>query len=86
MSSPFGANADITVSAKAIEDMLLQQQALDALRRKVQALEAQVDEFAGLPADRKGARKEVGRLEVELDELRRKRDGLFGGLLEGGRR
>lgn len=86
MNSPFGANADITVSAKAIEDMLLQQEVLDALRRKVQALEAQVDEFAGLPADREGARKEVGRLEVELDELRRKRDGLFGGLLEGGRR
>ena len=76
----------MAASAQAIEDMLAQQEALEALRRKVQALEAKVDEFAGLPADREGARKEVGRLEVELDEMRRRRDGLFGGLLDGGRK
>jgi HAUS augmin-like complex subunit 1 len=86
-SSPFdGGVADAASSAQAIEEMLAQQEALESLRRRVEALEGKVEEFAGLPADREGARKEVGKLEVELDALRRKRDGLFGGLLEGGGR
>lgn len=68
-------------SAEAITDMLEQQEVLDKLRTKVEALERQVDEFAGLPADREAARKEVGKLEVRLDEVRRQRDELFEGLV-----
>lgn len=68
-------------SAEAIGEMLEQQKALDELRERVEGLEKQVGAYAGLPADREAARKEVGRLEVRLDEVRRKRDGLFEGLV-----
>ncbi|KAF1839664.1 hypothetical protein BDW02DRAFT_486498 [Decorospora gaudefroyi] len=69
-------------SPEAISEMLEQQKALNALREKVERLEREVDEFAGLPADREAARKEVGKLEVKLDELRRRRDELFEGLVK----
>jgi len=64
-------------SAEAIGEMLEQQKALDELRERVEGLESEVGEFAGLPADREMARKEVGKLEVRLHEVRRKRDELF---------
>ena len=57
--------------------MLEQQKALDELRERVEGLEREVGEFAGLPADKESARREVGKLEVELDEVRRRRDALF---------
>ncbi|KAI4697981.1 uncharacterized protein J4E84_001115 [Alternaria hordeiaustralica] len=68
-------------SAEAITDMLEQQKALDELRERVEGLEKQVAEFGGLPADKEAARKEVGKLDVRLDELRRRRDELFEGLV-----
>lgn len=68
-------------SAEAIAEMLEQQQGLDELREHVETLEAQVAEFAGLPADKDAARKEVARLEVRLDEVRRARDEAFEGLV-----
>jgi HAUS augmin-like complex subunit 1 len=68
-------------SAEAISDMLEQQKALDELRDRVEGLEKEVGEFAGLPADREAARKEVAKLEVRLDDVRRRRDELFEGLV-----
>ncbi|XP_014555519.1 hypothetical protein COCVIDRAFT_27574 [Bipolaris victoriae FI3] len=68
-------------SAEAINDMLEQQKALDGLREKVESIEREVAEFAGLPADKEAARKEVGKLEVKLDEVRKRRDELFEGLV-----
>ena len=68
-------------SAEAITEMLEQQQALEELRESVEALEGEVEEFGGLPADLAAARKEVGRLEVGCDEVRRRRDELFEGLV-----
>jgi HAUS augmin-like complex subunit 1 len=68
-------------SAEAIGEMLEQQRALDELRERVEGLEREVGEFAGLPADREAARKEVGKAEVRLDEVRRRRDELFEGLV-----
>jgi len=68
-------------SAEAISEMLEQQKALDGLREKVESLESEVGEYAGLPAEREAARKEVGKLEVRLDEVRRKRDELFENLV-----
>lgn len=68
-------------SAEAIGEMLEQQKALDELRERVEGLEGEVGEFAGLPADKEMARKEVGKLEVKLDEVRRRRDELFEGLV-----
>lgn len=61
--------------------MLEQQKALNELRARVEGLEEQVGEFAGLPAEREAARKEVAKLEVRLDEVRRERDELFEGLV-----
>ena len=61
--------------------MLKQQRALDELREMVEGVEREVGVFVGLPADREAARKEVARLEVRLDEARRRRDGLFEGLV-----
>ncbi|KAF1843727.1 uncharacterized protein K460DRAFT_396958 [Cucurbitaria berberidis CBS 394.84] len=68
-------------SAEVMGEMLEQQKVLDELRERVEGLERQVAEFAGLPADREMARKEVGKLEVRLDEVRRRRDELFEGLV-----
>ncbi|KAF2176397.1 hypothetical protein K469DRAFT_645875, partial [Zopfia rhizophila CBS 207.26] len=68
-------------SAEAIASMLDQQVALDELRDQVERLEDNVGKYAGLPADKEAARKEVGKLEVELDAVRRRRDGLFEGLI-----
>ena len=75
-SAPTPASKHVT-SAEAIAEMLEQQAGLDALRERVEGLEGEVDQYAGLPADKESARKEVARLEVELDELRRRRDELF---------
>jgi HAUS augmin-like complex subunit 1 len=69
-------------SAEAIGEMLEQQKALDELRERVEAVEREVGGFEGLPADREMARKDVARLEVRLDEVRRRRDELFEGLVE----
>lgn len=68
-------------SADAIGEMLEQQAALDNIKERVEGLESEVAEFAELPADREAARKEVGKLEVKLDEVRRQRDELFEGLV-----
>jgi HAUS augmin-like complex subunit 1 len=57
-------------------------EALDELRERVEAVEREVGGFEGLPADREMARKDVARLEVRLDEVRRRRDELFEGLVE----
>ncbi|KAF2751617.1 hypothetical protein M011DRAFT_491212 [Sporormia fimetaria CBS 119925] len=62
-------------------EILERQTVLEAMRGKVRELEREVEEYAGLPAEREAARKEVGRLEVECDEVRRRRDGLFGELV-----
>ncbi|KAH8727065.1 hypothetical protein GQ44DRAFT_758165 [Phaeosphaeriaceae sp. PMI808] len=68
-------------SAEAIGELLEQQKALDELREKVEGLEREVGEYQGLPAEREAARKEVRKLEVGLDEVRRRRDELFEGLV-----
>ncbi len=68
-------------SANAIMEMLEQQRALGELQERVEALESEVDEFGGLPADLAAARKEVGRWEVKCDDMRRRRDELFEGLV-----
>lgn len=68
-------------SAEAIEDMLEQQTALSTLREKVESLEKEVNVFAGLPADKEAARKEVSKLEIELDHVRRRRDAMFENLV-----
>lgn len=66
-------------SAEAIAEMLEQQRVLDEIRVRVEALEREVAEYAGLPAEREAARKEVNALEVSLDLGRRQRDDLFEG-------
>lgn len=74
------ASRDVS-SAEAIADMLEQQHMLDGLREKVEALEREVDVYKGLPADKEAARKEVAKLEVELDLIRRRRDDMFADLV-----
>jgi HAUS augmin-like complex subunit 1 len=61
--------------------MLEQQTRLEEIRRNVEGLEREVEVYGGLPADREAARKEVGKLEVELDNVRQRRDALFEGLV-----
>jgi len=68
-------------STEAIAQMLEQQTMLEEIRRNVEGLEREVEVYGGLPADREAARKEVGKLEVEMDNVRRRRDALFEGLV-----
>lgn len=74
------ASRDVS-SAEAIADMLEQQSVLDELRERVEALEREVDVYKGLPADKEAARREVSKLEVDLDIMRQKRDQLFANLV-----
>ena len=53
----------------------------NAMILSIEELEKEVEVYGGLPADREAARKEVGKLEVEMDNARRKRDALFEGLV-----
>lgn len=69
------------VLADRVAQMMETQERLERARLRVEKLEAKVDEFAGLPPDREAARREVAKLEVELDGLRRKRESLFEGML-----
>ena len=69
-------------SAEAIAEMLEQEGVLEEMARRVEKMEDEVKVFGGLPADREAARKEVARLEVEVDALRRRRDAMFQGLVE----
>lgn len=72
-------------SAEAIADMLEHTRVLDEIRGRVEALEREVGEYAGLPAEREAARKEVNALEVRLDLGRRQRDELFEGMVGQGK-
>ncbi|KAF2500579.1 hypothetical protein BU16DRAFT_614310 [Lophium mytilinum] len=51
------------------------------LWERVAELEAQVQGFKGLPMEKEGARREVRRVEGELEALKRRRDGMFEGLV-----
>ncbi|KAH7138246.1 hypothetical protein B0J11DRAFT_475671 [Dendryphion nanum] len=64
-----------------IQRLLERQSRIEELEDRVRGLEGSVEEFGGLPPDREGARREVAKLEVELDGLRRRRDGLFEGMV-----
>jgi len=79
-STSGGRGVDVG-SAEAISEMLEHQKEVQELRDKVEGLEREVAVYGGLPADRESARKEVGRLEVEMDKVRRRRDALFEGLV-----
>jgi hypothetical protein len=47
------------------------------LKEKVAEIQKRVDGYAMLPTDEKGAKKEVEKLRVELERLRRKRDAMW---------
>lgn len=70
-------------SSTSLARLADEEKALVELRGRVQELEAKVRAFEGLPASKEDARAEVKRLENELNGLRRRRDGLFEGLVEG---
>ena len=59
-----------------------QEAALGELRARVEELEGQVRRFRGLPMEKEAARREVRRLEAEAETVRRRRDGLFEGLVD----
>lgn len=82
MQSKDGKRDAESGSVEAIAQILEQQEKLDELRGRVEGLEREVKRYAGLPAEKDAARREVGRLEVELDGVRRRRDGLFEGLVD----
>ena len=48
-----------------------------ALKDKVASLQKQVDRYAMLPHDERAAKKEVDKLAVELERLRRIRDSIW---------
>jgi hypothetical protein len=47
------------------------------LKQTVAEIQKRVDGYAMLPTDEKGAKKEVEKLRVELERLRRKRDAMW---------
>ncbi|OCK86203.1 hypothetical protein K432DRAFT_341819 [Lepidopterella palustris CBS 459.81] len=69
-------------SAAGLASLVEKERELVVLRERVEKLEEEVAQFRHLPTDKEAARKEVRKREVELDGLRRARDGLFEGLME----
>jgi len=69
-------------SAAGIMQLVEQEAALGELRARVEELEGQVRRFRGLPMEKEAARREVRRLEAEVETVRRRRDGLFEGLVD----
>jgi SMC interacting uncharacterized protein involved in chromosome segregation len=53
------------------------------LKRDVSELQMQVDRYAMLPHDEKGAKREVEKLKKELERLRRKRDTMWENVTTG---
>jgi hypothetical protein len=47
------------------------------LKKRVAKAQSEVDNYAMLPYDEKGAKREVQKLKAELERLRRKRDTLW---------
>ncbi|KAI9845434.1 MAG: hypothetical protein M1837_004912 [Sclerophora amabilis] len=79
-SSSARAAASITIPALKTHEAETAQQIA-----QVATLEARVAAFRGLPHAKRDAVREVENAGRELDRLRRERDGLFEGLVEGGR-
>lgn len=53
------------------------------LKRDVAELQMQVDRYAMLPHDEKGAKREVEKLKKELERLRKKRDTMWENVTTG---
>ncbi|KAK3060893.1 hypothetical protein LTS18_007469 [Coniosporium uncinatum] len=65
------------------EDIVRMEQSVLSLRKELEELVTRVERFHDLPPDKEDARKEVERKMRELERLRRQRDGLFEGLVDG---
>ena len=57
--------------------MVEEEEKVAKLKEKVAEIQKRVDGYAMLPTDEKGAKKEVEKLRVELERLRRKRDAMW---------
>ncbi len=79
-SAAAGADGLSSASIQRIAEM--EGEVLGA-RERVLELEARVRAFEGLPQDREKARGVVREKERELEGLKRRRDGLFEGLVGG---
>jgi len=60
-----------------LADVASKQTLIDQKKRQVETLEMKILEFHGLPPDIDASRAEVQRAQVELDELKRRREELF---------
>jgi hypothetical protein len=54
-----------------------------ALKEHVSGLQKRVDGYAMLPHDEKAAKREVDKLKVELERLRKKRDAMWEDITNG---
>ncbi|KAF2099994.1 hypothetical protein NA57DRAFT_75496 [Rhizodiscina lignyota] len=60
-----------------VEDVVELENEVVDMRKRVNQLESQIKGFEGLPPDRDAARKEVKRIEKEVELLKRERDKVF---------
>jgi HAUS augmin-like complex subunit 1 len=67
-----------------LKELKVEERELRDLEARVRGLEGRVRGFEGLPPDKEMALLEVERMRRELEELVRKRDGMFEGLVERG--
>ncbi|KAL9625111.1 MAG: hypothetical protein Q9160_000840 [Pyrenula sp. 1 TL-2023] len=67
-----------------IEEIREKERRVGRLQERCRGLERGLRAFGGLPPDWEAAKGEVERVEEEVGELRRQRDGLFEGMVEGG--
>ncbi|KIW69016.1 hypothetical protein PV04_04920 [Phialophora macrospora] len=73
LSAAGPASSDVPSTAALVS----KQQVQSEKKSRIAALEARFKEFHGLPPDIVASRKEVNRLQAELDTLKRRRDELF---------
>lgn len=65
------------VQAVSVEDVVQLEKELLTLRAKLAQSQGQVKAYEGLPPNKDAARKEIKRLETELEGLKRERDRIF---------
>jgi len=67
----------------SLEEVVAEERKVQALQSRIKGLEKQLREYCGLPPDLETTRAEYQRAQRELEGLKRKRDDLFEGLVEG---
>jgi HAUS augmin-like complex subunit 1 len=79
------ASSESEVPEKLLTEVETANQNAEVLMQRVRDVEARIEEYEGVPPEAREARRVMTELRAELEGWVRRRDGLFEGLVGGGR-